>query len=679
MIRSLLIANRGEIACRIARSCRALGIEVIAVASDPDLTARHARLADSVVRLAGSSAADTYLRIDALIDAARRTGADAVHPGYGFLAENAQFARAVEDAGLIWVGPSPNAIVEMGSKIASKETMRSAGVPVLPSTDRPDSHDAMAAAGVDLPLLLKASAGGGGRGMRIVHDHSQLAAALESARAEAAAAFGDPTVFAERYVERGRHIEVQIIADSHGDHRALFERECSIQRRHQKIIEEAPSPAVSAALRQDLCEAALLASRAVGYCGVGTVEFMVEGESGPFWFLEMNTRLQVEHPVTELITGLDLVELQLRIAEGAALGELLADMPSDPVGHAIEVRLTAEDPAAGYLPAAGIFSTFEIPDALDETHPVTGLRLDSGVEHGDAVSAFYDSMVAKVIAVAPTRDLAIRRLESVLARARVHGPTTNLAQLRSILDHPEFRAGNLWTGFLDDHPCTETARPTAVELAVVALAVERSPTTPWQPPPLSGLAARWRNVPAVDRVVEISHPFGTSRVHYRLERPVGPGAARTARITVDDEQLEVTVHHHSAHRAVIEHDSVITTYQVSLDGDRSTAGETTPISALIHHRHRSITVEVLPRFGTGESVAAGGTLTAPMPGAIARLHVAVGDHVAAGQRLVSLEAMKMEHEVAAPVDAVVTGVLVTVGEQVETGQRLLTIETGHEG
>ncbi len=440
-IRTLLVANRGEIAVRIMSTARAMGIRTVAVYSDPDADAPHVAAADLAVRLVGSTPGDTYLRGDLILAAAVSTGADAIHPGYGFLSENAGFARACATAGVTFVGPSPEAIDAMGSKIAAKELMHAAGVPVLPGATVHDGEDiAVIGADVGFPLIVKAAFGGGGRGMRVVTDPADLVAAVQSAQREAASAFGDGTVFMERFVSSPRHVEVQIFGDHHGTLIHLFERECSIQRRHQKIIEEAPSSAVSPGVRAALGEAAVTAARALGYVGAGTVEFVMAPD-GSFAFLEVNTRLQVEHPVTEAITGLDLVRLQLTVAEGRPLPPEALDAAI--TGHAIEARLYAEDVAAGYLPVSGRVERLRV-DA-------PGVRVDTGYGDGSTVSTFYDAMLAKVIAWAPTRDEATRKLADALAGAHLHGVTTNRDLLVGILRHPEFAGGATDTGFLERH------------------------------------------------------------------------------------------------------------------------------------------------------------------------------------------------------------------------------------
>ena len=468
MIRSILVANRGEIARRVMRTCRDLGIATVAVHSDADARAPHVAEADAAVALPGNSPGETYLRADLLIEAARRGGADAVHPGYGFLSENAAFARAVVDAGLTWIGPPPEAIAAMGSKIEAKRLMAAAGVPVLSElTPREVGAD-------DLPVLIKAAAGGGGRGMRIVESLAVLDREIAAAQAEAASAFGDATVFCEPYLTPGHHVEVQIVADEHGTVWALGERECSIQRRHQKVIEEAPSPLVErvAGMRDALYSAAVAAAQAISYTGAGTVEFLA-ADDGTFFFLEMNTRLQVEHPVTEGTTGVDLVALQIAVAEGRRLDP--APPPSS--GHAIEARLYAEDPANGWQPHSGMLQTFEVPGVVTEfaNSGRPGIRLDSGVVSGTVVGIHYDPLLAKVISYAPTRDAAVRALAGALAGARLHGVITNRDLLVRVLGHPAFLAGDIDTSFFDRHGLATLAAPLAgtdgVRYSVLAAAL----------------------------------------------------------------------------------------------------------------------------------------------------------------------------------------------------------------
>jgi propionyl-CoA carboxylase alpha chain len=641
MIRSVLIANRGEIACRIARTCRELGIRAVAVFSDADEGALHVRSCDVAVHLPGTAPTDTYLRIDLLIDAAGRSGADAVHPGYGFLAESAAFAQAVIDVGLTWIGPPPDAIAAMGSKIEAKALMRTAGVPVLPDSSVEGANDAAA---IGFPLLVKASAGGGGRGMRIVGSADELDDAIAAATREAASAFGDGTVFCERYVERGRHIEVQVFGDRHGTVIALPERECSIQRRHQKIVEESPSPAVDADLRARMSAAAVAAADAVSYVGAGTVEFLLD-PAGDFWFLEMNTRLQVEHPVTEAVTGHDLVAAQLAIADGATVG---AALPSGPIlGHAIEVRLTAEDPAAGYRPSTGTFTHFDGGQA--------DVRVDTGVDPGSTVSPFYDSMVAKVIAHGATRDETTRRLIAWLTGASLHGPVTNRDQLINILEHPAFVDGHLHTGFLDEFPCTDPIRGD-VPLAAAAVAMAEQAANRDAAGVLADIPSGWRNNGAVDQVVDLALDDAPLRVTYRL--------GRDGHLDVDGTPLGPTVVRADPDTVVFDDLGLRRTYRVGRHGDQR----------FVDADDGHVTFTVLPRHPEPDDAATAGSLVAPMPGGVLRVLVGPGDPVVAGQPLVVVEAMKMEHQVLAPADGTVATVHVTPGQQVDTGQALLQME-----
>ena len=516
-ITKLLIANRGEIAARIIRTAAAMDIATVAVFSDPDADLPYVTAADEAVALPGAAPADTYLRADAVIAAARATGADAVHPGYGFLSENAGFARACAAAGLTFVGPSPEAIERMGSKVAAKQLMASAGVPVLPgaTVTEDDGQLSEAASHVGYPLLVKAAFGGGGRGMRIVRDEAALAEAVASARREAASAFGNGLVFLERLVESPRHNEVQILGDRAGNVAHLFERECSIQRRYQKIIEEAPSTAVDDGLRERLCQAAVAAGKAIGYEGAGTVEFVL-APSGDFYFLEVNTRLQVEHPVTELVTGLDLVRLQLDIAIGKPLPDEVLAARID--GHAIEARLYAEDVPAGYLPVSGTIHTLEID-------PAPGLRVDAGFASGTIVSTFYDSMLAKVIAWGPARDQARGTLAAALSRARVHGVVTNRDLLTGILREPDFAAGAIHTGYLDLHPPARLAASgrasdatTALRVHLLAAALSAQAGRRATANVLATLPSGWRNNPSAMQTATFDAGGERHTVEYRLTR-----------------------------------------------------------------------------------------------------------------------------------------------------------------
>ncbi len=638
MINRVLVANRGEIARRVARTCAALGIETVAVFSDADENALFVREATRAVRLPGTSSADTYLRIDLVVAAALKSGADAVHPGYGFLAENPAFAETVIDAGLTWIGPPPSAMRSMGSKIEAKRLMRSAGVPVLPEGDE-----------AGFPALVKASAGGGGRGMRIVRSAAELAGAVESAAREAESAFGDGTVFVEHYVERGRHIEIQVFADQHGNCVSLFERECSIQRRHQKIVEESPSPAVDELLRAEMGAAAVTAARSVGYVGAGTVEFLLAPD-GRFYFLEMNTRLQVEHPVTELVTGLDLVALQIAVAEGAPLPP--AALHPTINGHAIEVRLCAEDPAAGYLPQSGRVVGFDIP-------ALANVRVDTGLLSGDDIPPYYDSMFAKVIAWAPTRAAASRLLAHALSSSRVHGVATNRDQLVQVLRHPEFLTGDIDTGFLERNPCTEhidgTHRLAAVAAALVGQARSRELVAV-----LPLVPSGWRNVTSQDQTVEFDIVgIGLVSVGYRFGR-----SGAVTRLTVDSEPLGVTAGTPLAGSVLLTESGVSTRFHVRLDNEH----------AYVDSPEGSWTLRIVNRFPLPDSAGLAGSLVAPMPGSILRVLVETGQQVAPGQPLVVLEAMKMEHQVVAPSGGTVTQVLVSPGNQVSTGQALLVLE-----
>ncbi|MCT2280868.1 biotin carboxylase N-terminal domain-containing protein [Micromonospora chalcea] len=648
MITKLLVANRGEIARRVFATCRALGVATVAVHSDADADAPFVADADQAVRLPGNTPAETYLRIDAILDAARRSGADAVHPGYGFLAENAEFAAAVTDAGLTWVGPSAKAIAAMGDKMAAKALLADAGVPMLPTWTDPAEVTAF-------PVLVKAAAGGGGRGMRIVRDAAGLAEAVAGARREAAAAFGDGTVFIERYVERGRHVEVQIFGDTHGTVVALGVRDCSIQRRHQKIVEEAPG-VLPDDVRAALHEAAVAAGRAVDYVGAGTVEFLLAPD-GQVHFLEMNTRLQVEHPVTELTTGLDLVRLQLLVAEGEPL-PVTTTPPAD--GHAIEVRLCAEDPAQSFRPATGTLHRFAIPGVAAEFGPARGLRLDSGVVDGSTVSVHYDSMLAKLVAWAPTRTEAARALAGALARAELHGVATNRDLLVRVLRSPEFAAVDVDTGFLDRHPEVFEPLLPAEQLPVAALAAALAGAAARRAaaPVLAGLPSGWRNVPSFPQVTRFTVGDGEEiEVRYRLDRT--GGLAEWGRKLPVVELVTAT-----PDRVVLDVDGVRRAFRVHRVGS----------SVFVDGPDGAASLTELPRLPLPTAELAAGSLLAPLPGAVTRVHVEVGQRVAAGDLLLTLEAMKLEHPVLAPADGVVTELPVPAGGQVETGAVLAVVD-----
>ncbi len=622
-IQTVLVANRGEIARRIFRTCREQALCTVAVFSDADAGAAFVRQADDAVRLPGNTSAETYLRGDLIVAAAQRFGA-AVHPGYGFLSENAAFAQQVLDAGLVWIGPPPSAIAAMGSKIAAKQLMRSHGVPVAPD------NTVESLAEIGLPALVKASAGGGGRGMRIVRSADELADAITSAQREALAAFGDATVFVERYLEGARHVEIQVLADTQGNVIALHERDCTLQRRHQKVLEEAPSPAVDGDLRVRMEGAAVAAARAVGYVGAGTVEFLLDSIGG-FWFLEMNTRLQVEHPVTEAVCGVDLVALQLSIADGHSIpAELLAEVPLR--GHAIEVRLCAEDPFNRYLPSSGVFHTFTFP-------PVPGVRIDSGLESGDAVSPFYDSMIAKVIAHGATRAEAARRLTMSLMGATLHGPTTNrplLLQLLAQLCDVDGEGGSGFdTGWLDRQDLGSTPPPGPEFIAAAALALVGSRTSRF---PIS-----WRNNPSQEHTELI----GEHSVQYTFDR-----ANQLTTLVVDGEALELDI---STRELIARIPAAIANDTVYVAGGR-------------------FSFVVPPRFVSPDDPGRAGGTVAPMPGRVISVLVAVGDVVAAGQQLLVMEAMKMEHQITSPHAGTVSDVYVQSGQQLDGGQPLLKVE-----
>jgi len=657
MIKTLLVANRGEIARRIMRTCRDLGITTVAVHSDVDADAPFVREADLAVSLGGRSPADSYLRIEAIVEAAVEAGADAVHPGYGFLSENAGFARACTERGLAFIGPPADAIDLMGSKLEARRLMQDAGVPVLPGTDLTGLDDGAirdAADTIGWPVLVKASYGGGGRGMRVVRDPEELLDAVAGARREAGGAFGNDTVFLERYIDDPRHIEIQVFADSHGEVVSLFERECSIQRRHQKIIEEAPSPVMTSEMRASMGTAAIEAAKAIGYVGAGTVEFIVTPELD-FYFLEMNTRLQVEHPVTELVTGLDLVHLQIQVAEGAALPPEVLDARI--TGHAIEARLYAEDPAAGFLPASGTLEQFVVPSG-------TGVRVDSGFESGCPVPTEYDPMLAKVIAHGATRDEALRKLTSVLRRARIDGVTTNRDLLVGILEHPEFRAGRIDTHFLERHDPADLSRPADVEaetaLAALAVALVDQARNRER-------AGRWRHTPSgwrnnrsdlTRRVLVADH--GPVEVGYRLDRE--------PRFEIGGQPLEITVRAVLPDEVRFQVGRVVRRFAVRGDGE----------AAHVDTGRASLRLRRQPRFPDPDSLIPEGSLVAPMPGTVVRVAVAEGDAVNIGQALVVLEAMKMEHEVVAFAAGTVESVPVEVGSAVDTGQVLVVLKPEEE-
>ncbi|MFI1835219.1 ATP-binding protein [Streptomyces olivaceoviridis] len=630
MFDTVLVANRGEIAVRVIRTLRSLGVRSVAVFSDADADARHVREADTAVRIGPAPAAESYLSVERLLQAAARTGAQAVHPGYGFLAENAGFARACEEAGLVFIGPPADAIALMGDKIRAKETVQAAGVPVVPGGRDPELAEAARALGA--PVLLKPSAGGGGKGMRLVRDMTVLEEEIAAARREARASFGDDTLLVERWVDRPRHIEIQVLADGHGNVVHLGERECSLQRRHQKIIEEAPSVLLDEETRAAMGEAAVQAARSCGYRGAGTVEFIVPGgDPSQYYFMEMNTRLQVEHPVTELVTGLDLVEWQLRVAAGEPLGFAQEDLRL--TGHAVEARICAEDPARGFLPSGGTVLLLGEPQG-------DGVRTDSGLTEGTEVGSLYDPMLSKVIAYGPDRETALRKLRSALAETVILGVQTNAGFLRRLLAHPAVVAGELDTGLVervvDDLVSTDV--PEEVYEAAAAVRLER----------LKPRAEGWTDPFSVPSGWRLGGTPKPPAFHLRAQDPVTYSPRGTH--TVGGDRVTVTLDgvRHTFHRAGD---------WIGRDGDAWQVRDHDPVAASLNRAAH----------------AGADSLTAPMPGTVTVVKVAVGDEVTAGQSLLVVEAMKMEHVISAPHAGTVAELDVTPGTTVAMDQVLAVI------
>jgi propionyl-CoA carboxylase alpha chain len=643
------VANRGEIARRIFRTAREMGVSTAAVYADGDAHAPFVREADVAVALGGRTATESYLRMDAVIVAARRAGADAVHPGYGFLSENAAFAQAVIDAGLTWIGPEPAVIAQMGDKLSAKRLMAEAGVPTLEAVEVGKIPAARKAARtIGYPILVKASAGGGGRGMRVVRDESELEAAIDSARREAGAAFGDDTVFLERWVETARHVEIQILGDRRGNLVHCFERECSIQRRHQKIIEEAPSPALDPDVRAAMCEAAVSAARRLGYSSAGTVEFLVSGRE--FWFLEVNARLQVEHPVTEAVIGRDLVREQIRIAEGEPLSFRQEDLVLS--GCAIEARLCAEDPGNDFLPSPG-------PVVVWRPSSAGAARFDSGVESGSVVSPDFDAMIAKVIVHAPTRREAAARLARVLETTEVQGLVTNRDFLVSTLRTPEFLAGDTTTDFIArvaPSPQRQLSAE-AVERAAIAAAIDGQARRRARARVLASVPSGWRHSVMPMEEISFRHKGETLTLSYRRR------ADGAFRFVCRGEERMVLVHRAAAGWVDIAIDGLRLEYRCSPSDMRW----------FIHGPDGDLTLEEASRYPDTASKGLDGGLKAPMPGVVRSLSVEKGQSVAKGQVLLILEAMKMEHRITAPKEGIVSAVFVGLGDQVGNGQPLLTI------
>jgi 3-methylcrotonyl-CoA carboxylase alpha subunit len=646
VIRKVLIANRGEIAVRIARTCRAMGIETVAICSEPDRDALHTRVADVTLPIGGTTSLESYLNVPAVIDALQRSGADAVHPGYGFLAENAAFARAVLDAGAVWIGPPPAVIELMGDKVRAKEAAVEVGVPAVPGYDGGDpARMADEAERIGFPVMLKAAAGGGGKGMRAVYVPTEFDEALAAAQREAIAAFGDGRVFIEKLILRPRHVEFQVLADTHGHVVHLGERDCSVQRRHQKVVEEAPSPAVSPDLRRRMGDAASALARHARYVSAGTVEFLLDGEQ--FYFLEMNTRIQVEHPVTEMVTGLDLVRLQIKIANGDEL-----PFSQDAVrisGHSIEARIYAEEPERGFLPSTGTLRSFVPPSGSD-------IRNDAGVARGDAVTPYYDPMLAKLIVHAPTRWQAVDAVTSALGRYRIDGVGNNVAFLSWLVRTPVFRAGAADIEFLDRvWRSDELHAPSHEALVAAALALTRDDVSltgdPWRS------TSGWRQF-GMERVVRF-HGTDTP-IEVRLRPDAGQWT-----VAVDGRETRAAVTHREGSRLVLE-----------LNDERREADVSTKdldVYVAIGDDLTHLRLYV-PAAQTSTHQAAAGSLTAPMPGVVVKVNVAVGDHVTERQPLIVLEAMKMEHVVAAPHAGVVREILFERGAMVAGGAELIRLE-----
>ena len=622
LIRKILIANRGEIALRIMRTCRALGIESVAVYSDFDRDALHARMAGQAVRIGPAPASESYLNIAAILEAARRTQADAIHSGYGFLAENPDFAAACEQAEIAFIGPRSQVIRAMGSKIEARKLAQEAGVPVVPEAKENDF------AGIGFPLLIKASAGGGGRGMRIVRAAGDFHEALAAARGEAERSFGDGALLIEKYVESARHVEIQIFGDHHGGLMHWNERDCSLQRRHQKVIEESPSPAMNADLRERMGEAALKLARKLGYTSAGTVEFLLAPD-GEFYFIEVNTRIQVEHPVTEMVTGVDLVRLQIEIAQGGRLPE----KRPEPSGHAIEARLYAEDPGNNFLPATGILHVWEPPVELE------GVRVDSGVEAGTKIGVYYDPLLAKIIAHGPDRDTAIRKLVYALRHCAVQGVENNREFLIDILSGPEFRAGQMHTG--SPLPAQKHVEHEAIFAAVARAYIEQMERA--RRAVLPSVPVGYRNNPYAIPAMRLS-------IGDRLCAAGGQPGVEITKVGQDSVEALVDGVRHTFN--VHEHEN---TYYV-----RSGLGQRTIIR--------------LPRYPRPAGAGERQTANSPMPGQVLRVLVAPGQRVKAGAPLIALEAMKMEQTIKATMDGVVGSILVKPGDIVAPGQKLVEIQ-----
>ena len=666
MFKKILIANRGEIACRVAATAKRLGIQTVAVYSDADAQAKHVAACDEAVHIGGNAPKDSYLRWERILDAAQQTGAQAIHPGYGFLSENEDFANACAQAGLAFIGPPASAIRAMGLKAESKQLMEKAGVPLVPGYHGTDQNPELLQSEADrigYPALIKASAGGGGKGMRLVEKREDFAAALASCQREAINSFGNDAVLIEKYVQRPRHIEIQVFGDTQGNVVYLFERDCSVQRRHQKVLEEAPAPGMTPALRQKMGEAAVAAARAVGYVGAGTVEFIVEQPGGydqpeamQFYFMEMNTRLQVEHPVTEAITGEDLVEWQLRVAAGQPLPKRQDELQI--IGHAIEARICAENPDNGFLPATGTLHVYRKPAC--SSFAISDVRVDDGVREGDAISPFYDSMIAKLIVHGDTREQALARLDAALAQTQIVGLSSNVQFLRHVVKSEAFAQAKLDTALIEREKAVlfqQTAVPTPL---AVAIAVAQQ------------LQA--------EQALETADPFS------RRDGWHSHGTVRRSFTFVQDSatiQAVLTYGHHGTPQLQVGDVAAPLHWQPQGDGllvEFAGARSTAQVHVTGEARHiftpRGAAVLQLqdPLAHAGEGHSEGGRLTAPMPGKLVSFAVKAGDTVTKGQALAVMEAMKMEHTIAAPADGVVQELLYAPGDQVAEGAELIRME-----
>ncbi len=648
----ILIANRGEIALRVMRTCRAMGIATVAVYSDADANAPHVRFADEAVHIGAAPAKDSYLNAEKILEAAKLTGAEAIHPGYGFLSENADFAEACTTAGIVFIGPSPEAIRQMGLKSPARKLAAAAGCPVVPGYDGEDQNDATLQSEIlkiGFPVLIKASAGGGGKGMRVVRSENEIAEAIESARREAEKAFGNGALLLEKFVERARHVEVQILGDQHGNLVHLFERDCSLQRRHQKVIEESPSPAVSPELRQQMGEAAVKVGQAIGYSNAGTVEFILT-PSGEFYFIEVNTRLQVEHPVTEAVTGLDLVKLQIEIAEGKPLPFTQSELKTS--GHAIEARLYAEDPANDFLPATGKLHDWRLPETID------GLRIDSGVEAGSEVGIYYDPMLAKLISFADDRATAIRKLSYALRQLSVQGVTTNREFLIRLVEHAGFAAGEAHTGFIAEHlgALVGGTNPQLDQVSAIAAALYLQ--RKWQTADslLAQIPPGYRNNPyrapsiklkVGDQEATVSWQFTSGKFEVSVM-----GASSTAEILdCEDAKIRLAI------------DGIQREFRITEIGDL----------LYVHSSLGSRTVARLARHPIPKSASEQGSASSPMPGAVLKILVSEGQQVSAGDALLILEAMKMEQTIRATSDGIVESIKVQTGQIVSPGDVLVQV------